>query len=133
MLPDLIKETQDRKMKAKLNRKGTEIRFLKFGGWLNFYDLFKLTTEGSLLKLAKLLSLDKKTRTGLQKDLSVPYSYFDRMEKLAGSEVPPLEDPSWLALDGERMIGEEDHAEVSREVEQSCWYDSFSKYLQKAS
>lgn len=132
MLPDLIKETQHRKMKAKLNRKGTEIRFLKFGGWLNFYDLFKLTTEGSLMKLAKLLNLAKKTRTGLQKDLTVPYAYFNSMEKLFGRDVPPLDDPSWLSLkDGERMIGEQEHAEISKEVGDSSWYDVFSTYLKK--
>lgn len=118
-------------MKAKLNRKGTEIRFLKFGGWLNFYDLFKLTTEGSLMKLAKLLNLGKKTRIGLQKDLTVPYAYFDCMEKLAGNEVPPLNDPSWVGLNGDVMIGEEEHAEVRSEVEAGCWYDSFSTYLKK--
>ena len=131
MLPDLIKETQSRKMKTRLNRKGTEIRFLKFGGWLNFYDLFKLTTEGSLMKLAKLLSLDKKTRSGLQKDLTIPYSFFDRMERLAGCDVPPLDDASWLGLDGERMIGESEHEEIDAEVKKSCWYDSFSTYLKK--
>jgi len=132
MLPDLIKETQRRKMKTKLNRKGTEIRFLKFGGWLNFYDLFKLTTEGSLMKLAKLLNLDKKTRTGLQKDLTVPYAFFDRLERLFGREVPPLEDSSWLSLkDGERMIGAEEHSEIAAEVEASSWYDVFSAYLKK--
>jgi hypothetical protein len=134
MLADLISETMERRMKSKLNRKGTEIRFLKFGGWLNFYDLFKLTTEGSLMKLAQLLGLDGKTRTGLKKDLTVPYTYFSSVDRLLGTEVPPLEDPCWLSLkDGEPMIGRAEHAEVSREVAESSWYDVFSTYLRKVS
>ncbi len=99
-----------------------------------FYDLFKLTTEGSLMKLGQLLSIEKKTRTGVAKELVVPYGFFTCMERLHGREVPPLDDPSWLSLKGgDRMIDEAGHEEVKREVEESTWYSVFGKYLRKAS
>ena len=118
-------------MKTVIQRKGTEVRFFKFGDY-TFFDLFKLTTQGSLMKLGQLLTIDKMTRTGLRKDLTIPYSYFDCMEKLEGNNVPDYDDQSWLSLkDGTKMLSREEHAEVTKDVEAHGWWNIFSIYLRK--
>lgn len=118
-------------MKISLIRKGTEIKFCRLGS-ICFFDLFRLTTEGSLLKLAQILSIPKKTCSGLQKTMTVPYTYFSSMERLFGKEVPSLQDPVWHSMrDGEAHINEDEHSEICSEVAEIGWYEAFSRYLRK--
>lgn len=130
ILPALIKQARLRKWKVAINRKGTEVRFLRVHHFY-FMDLAKVS-QGSLQRLGEMLGVEKKTRTALAKSYCVPYYWFDSMERLFERRVPDLSDPSWLSLrEGEPMIGESEHAEIARAVAEVGWYEFFSLYLRK--
>jgi hypothetical protein len=112
-----------------IGRKGTEIRFLKIGH-ICFYDLFKLSTEASLKHLGDMLDISSRTRDGLEKEYTIPYTHFTAMAKLYDSDVPPIDDQSWSSMkDGTSMCSPEEHASVVTEVKRIGWWAIFSRYL----
>lgn len=112
---------------------GTEIRFLALGK-IQFFDLFKLSTEKSLKQLGEMLDISSRTRRGLNKQYNIPYNYFVDMNTIESSEVPPLGHHSWAAMkDGASMCTAEEHAAVEAEVKRSGWYKVFSSYLKDVS
>ena len=61
----------------------------------------------------------------------MPYTFFTRMSRLEGAEVPPLDDPSWAAMrDGRPMCTREEHEAVSDMVRRSgSWWQVIGRYL----
>lgn len=133
ILAHIISAANKAEMKVFISRKGTEIRFLKVGK-IVFYDLFKLSTEASLQKLGDMLNIGEKTRDGLEKEYSIPYTFFTTMEKLQSTEVPPLTDDSWKGMrNAKAMCTEEEHMRIVQEVGATSWWPVFSRYLKNVS
>jgi hypothetical protein len=109
------------------------VRFLKIGH-CTYYDLFKLVAEGSLDKVSKLLDVEGRTRKAVKK-LTVPYTYFDSLDKLHSSDVPDFASPHWNGLgDGKKLLSsEEEHAALSETVARRGWSSIFTDYLRNVS
>lgn len=78
-----------------------------------------------------MLNVSSRTRDGLEKEYSMPYTFFTRMARLEENEVPPLDDGSWASMrDGKPMCNEEEHATVAAMVASAgSWWPIISRYL----
>ena len=101
---------------------------------MQFFDLFKLSTEKSLKQLGEMLDISSRTKLGLGKQYSIPYTFFTDMSKVEGSEVPPFGDESWANMkDGKSMCTAEEHEAIVAEVARVGWWNVFSNYLKDVS